>query len=113
VDNPKNLPCLNHKDTDKWNNNDWNLEWCTTQYNTEHAKQNGLLKGNGGLKGESSGNVKLTSLQVIEIRRSYNGLKTFVEIGRAYNISGRNVSMIINGKSWQHLKFSDGKDDIN
>ena len=33
VKNPHNLPCVNHKDENKYNNNASNLEWCTYQYN--------------------------------------------------------------------------------
>lgn len=37
VDNPCNLPIVNHKDGNKLNNHFRNLEWCTAQYNSEHA----------------------------------------------------------------------------
>lgn len=43
VENPNNLPEVNHKDTDKTNNNDWNLEWVTQYENLEHARVNKLL----------------------------------------------------------------------
>lgn len=35
---------VNHKDTDKHNNNDWNLEWCTHSQNVKHAFQTGANK---------------------------------------------------------------------
>lgn len=33
IDNPNNLPQVNHKDENKKNNNFSNLEWCTKKYN--------------------------------------------------------------------------------
>lgn len=37
VDNPLNLPCVNHKDENKFNNSADNLEWCTHQYNSNYG----------------------------------------------------------------------------
>lgn len=38
LDNPDNLPEVNHKDENPANNNVSNLEWCTRQYNIEYSK---------------------------------------------------------------------------
>lgn len=41
--NPNNYPQINHIDCNKLNNNVNNLEWCTQEWNLEHALKNGLL----------------------------------------------------------------------
>lgn len=37
IENPLNLPCINHKDEDKTNNSVDNLEWCTFEYNSNYG----------------------------------------------------------------------------
>lgn len=38
IQNPDNLPQVNHKDENKQNNNADNLEWCTAKYNMNYGK---------------------------------------------------------------------------
>ena len=37
IDNPYNLPQVNHRDENKLNNNVDNLEWCTNEYNINYG----------------------------------------------------------------------------
>ena len=40
IDNPNNLPCVNHKDENKLNNSVKNLEYCTPKYNANYGTRN-------------------------------------------------------------------------
>ena len=44
INNPDNLPQVNHIDCNKLNNDISNLEWCTGEQNMHHAKINGRFK---------------------------------------------------------------------
>ena len=43
IPNPKNLPCINHKDENPSNNRADNLEWCTHKYNCNYGSHNSRL----------------------------------------------------------------------
>jgi hypothetical protein len=61
--NTWNLPEVNHVDFDKTNDRVWNLEWCTSEYNKEHAHKNGRYK-----VGEDVHTAKLNEGDVKTIR---------------------------------------------
>lgn len=42
IENPCNLPQINHKDGNKMNNHFQNLEWVSAEQNVEHAQKMGL-----------------------------------------------------------------------
>lgn len=60
IDNPDNLPCVNHKDENKQNNNVDNLEWCSVAYNNSYGSRLGKVSNkNKGKKHSEETKQKL------------------------------------------------------
>lgn len=95
IDNPDNLPIVNHKDTDKRNNNYLNLEWCTQQHNIDHSIDNNL-----NVRGESSHFSKLDGNRVRLIRKSFP-TKSLGELAIEFNVTKATISRIVNNKIWK------------
>lgn len=96
IPNPRNLPYVNHKDSNKRNPSVYNLEWCTAQYNTQFA----YLHGQMG-KEEMNPNAKLTKIQVFDIYEAFeSGKYSIKELAKIYNISFNCISDIVRGKRW-------------
>lgn len=75
IDNPDNLPEVNHKDKNRTNNSINNLEWCTRQENVEYS---------------SNKAVRCVETGVI--------YKNFVEAAQAVNRNKSGISACIRGK---------------
>lgn len=93
IPNLNNLPEVNHKDSDKQNCHDWNLEWCTTQNNIIHGFQHNLYP-----QGERHHKATLTDTQIQQIRASY--IPRHQKFGQAalarkYNVSQSAIFNII------------------
>lgn len=100
IDNPINLPIVNHIDGDKLNNSVENLEWCTFAHNNKHACDTGLKSGP---KGEKSGTSKLTWKQVRWIRANFvKGSKDLgcTALARKFKVSHSVISEVICNKTW-------------
>lgn len=72
----------------------------TNQDNLQDASRKGRTARQ---LGESHGRHKLTEEQVLEIRKRCDGLETYKEIAKDYNISFQLVSLIYNKKNWTHV----------
>lgn len=97
IPNPRNLPEVNHKDGNRFNNSVYNLEWCTSEYNRRHAKENGLYKTE-----EDSPRAKLTKEQVINIYKEYEANKNKSHIAKRYNVSDALIGEILRGVRWSN-----------
>jgi len=96
IENPLNLPQVNHKDGIKTNNYRNNLEWCTQSENTKHAHKLGLINQNG----TRNHNSKLTEFQVLEIRESK---LSSIKLAKKYNVCFQSISDIKLRKIWKHI----------
>jgi hypothetical protein len=100
IPNPNNYKQVNHKNGIKTDNRAENLEWCTSSQNIQHAVDTGLLK----VSGEDCHLSRLKNKEVLKIRELHEtGKFTQKDLGKKFNTCRRNISFIINRKSWKHL----------
>jgi hypothetical protein len=99
IENKNNLPCINHIDGDKSNNNFFNLEWVNHSQNLKHAFENNL-RSNKGIKHPQS---KLTEVQIKEIRNLYNKGIQHKIISDMFSISKSYVGTIGRKITWKHV----------
>lgn len=96
LDNPDNLPEVNHKDECKTNNYVSNLEWCSRKYNANY--------GNRAVKAAE----KLSkTIYCVELDKTFNSI---ADANRALNLSKSCVTNCLKGHSktaggfhWQYV----------
>ena len=97
IDNPDNLPEVNHKDENKLNNSVENLEWCDSKYNANYGTRN---KRRG------------KPIQCIETGIIYWGAR---EMERQLGIKHNNIAEAIRngtragGYHWQYVDLEGGE----
>lgn len=106
IDNPDNLPEVNHKDGDKTNNNVDNLEWVTSSMNDYHAYLIGIKTAKHGDESHLAKYKRKNVIYACELMES--GEYTLPEISKMTSIDIAMLYCIRNRKSWINIsKFYD------
>lgn len=93
IDNPDNLPQVNHKDGNKANNSVNNLEWISVSDNLKHAYKNHL---------KIASNQKLTLEEVRYIKKNPEAL-TRRELAERFKVSYWTICNIFQGKCFAEV----------
>ena len=101
IQNPKNYPIINHKNSIRNDNRVDNLEWCNNSMNQKHS----FMSGRRNNFGENHSHNKLTEKDVIEIITLFiNGMNKR-QISKSYNVNAQTIGNIFNGKSWSDITY--------
>ncbi len=107
VPNPLNLPEVNHKDGDRFNNHFSNLEWVTRKDNALHSTR--VLGKN---RGSLSGTAKLTEEGVRIIKQMLDKGHSQTEIAKIFYVTNHAIFRIAKGYNWKHVTGI-GKEGVN
>jgi len=102
IDNPENLPQINHRDCNRKNNHVDNLEFCTASYNSQYRGKFGI--SNTELKGRPLFAINLNTNEVSRFRSQG-------EASRELGVFQSNVYKVIKGKYKQTGGFWFVNDD--
>jgi hypothetical protein len=88
IDNPNNLPQINHKDEDKTNNRVDNLEWCDSKYNNNYGTHNERAFKNRVITHNKP-------VYCIELNKVFNSAE---EAGRTFGINRNGIAAVCKGR---------------
>ena len=100
LDNPMQLPEVNHKDENKHNNAAENLEWCDNIYNNNYGTKAGSTRG------EKNPRSKFTEEMVRSFKAEYiprDKEYGLTPLARKYGISVTHACSIVKGRRWGWL----------
>ena len=111
IPNPDNLPCVNHKDENKFNNHVDNLEWCDYQYNnnygTKKERISAKMKGVPKSEEHRRKTIEANSKAVVAIDDDGNIVHEFASTQEAERngFSSGNISACCRGLRRTHGGF--------
>ena len=92
---------VNHKDLDKANNCDWNLEWVTHSQNGKHRILNGAPYKYPDRRGERNSQARTPIYIVRKIKREFTGAYGEQSyLARKYGMPVSRLHCIVRGRSW-------------
>lgn len=100
IENPHNLPQVNHKDGNKNNNNSNNLEWVSPSENIIHGLKLGIMNT---AKGSQKKNSIFTEDEVLKIKQRLSNGEIAFRIAKELGVNKENILGIKNGRTWKHV----------
>jgi len=97
IPNPNNYPCVNHINSNRFDNRVDNLEWTTHIKNVRHS----IDFGNRDNYGENNYCSKLKNEDVIFIRENHHKSYSVKQLSEKYGVSLSLVYQIIEGHTWK------------
>ena len=100
IDNPLNLPEVDHIDNDKTNNHVSNLQWISSKDNKRKIP---FERRSVCRQGEKNGRATFTDNEVLEIRALYETGMMVSEIARKYDRPHSTILNIVHRNTWKHI----------
>ena len=108
LENPDNLPCINHKDENKQNNYVDNLEWCTHEYNMNYGTRNERISNKHKGKKRSKEFIKKKQIKILQYTLDDNFIREWESIKQAseeLNINSGYICNCLKGRRKQCSGF--------
>ena len=100
LDNPHELPEVNHINGRKSDNSVSNLEYCTRNYNLRHAYEQGLRNA----KRTNNARCKLSENDVTYIKKNYiKGDKQYgaIPLAKRFEVAAQTICAVVSGQNWK------------